>query len=433
MTQLAATPPDSALPQVSRLGAASSLLLLTTIFMACTGTFERFGVSAIVWLLIYGITAIQIVGHHKQVIQSVHSSWFILLLPLVAFLSTFWSADPGRSFYASIQFMYTTLIGIWIGSTFAPRRIFQTLCLATGIGVLASVINESVQLIPAYDQADYVGAERFLVGIFAQKNVLGFAIDLFALSLIVVGFQTGKLLPMIFFALLLWFPLRAAHAVSATLVFVFTLTLPLIWWTWGKERSKIVFALLGWIAALAMIFTAFAVDIDLVDRSLESLGKDSTLTGRTYLWSIGWQTFLDHPVLGVGYQAFWQPGIFRESQMMRNALGETINGFHSAYIEVLVATGVVGVVVFVALLAGTLSRCIRWFKRDPSIEGLGSIFLLVSVIILAPIEVVIFRQHEIFYLLTVTFFVASYREIRVPEGIRCNSLPKAVGHVASRL
>ena len=402
------------------------------IFTTSTQTFTRFGVSDSVWVLIYGITAVQIVRHHKQVIASVHSSWFILLLPLVTLLSTFWSADPGRSLYASIQFIYTTVIGIWIGSTYPPRRIFQALCVATGIGVLASVINDSVQLIAAYDQADYVGAERFFVGIYAQKNVLGEAIDLLALSLIVVGFQTGRLLPMMIFAILLWFPLSAAKSASSLLIFVFMLTLPLVWWVAGKERNRIVFVLLGWIVGLAIVFVTLAADIDFVDRSLESLGKDSTLTGRTYLWSIGWQIFLDHPVLGVGYQAFWQPEIFQESEAIRNALKETINGFHSAYIEVLVATGIIGVVIFVVVLTAALRRCIRWLCVNPSIEALGSIFFLVSAIILTPLDLVMFRPHESFYLLTVIFVVASYRETHFSERMQGVNVPAAAGHVASR-
>ena len=297
MTRLPATLHDPALPQVSRHWVLNSFLVLVMIFMASTQIFWRFGLSDIVWLLIYGITAIQIVKHHEQVIQSVHSSWFVLLLPFFTLLSTFWSADPGRTLYASIQLIYTTLIGIWIGSTYTPRRIFQALCVATGIGVLASVINDSVQFIAAYDQADYVGAERFFVGIYAQKNVLGEAIDLLALSLLVVGFQTGRLLPMMIFAILLWFPLSAAKSASSMLIFMFILTLPFVWWVAGKERNRIVFALLGWIVVLAIVFISFAADIDFVDDGLETLGKDSTLTGRTYLWSIGWHIFLDHPLI----------------------------------------------------------------------------------------------------------------------------------------
>lgn len=430
MNRLSFRFPESALPEVSRLGELKSLLVLVFVFMASTQLFWRYGFSDMAWLLIYVIVSIHMVIHHKQFIPSVHSSWLVLLLPLVTLLSTFWSADPGRSLYASVQLLYTTLLAIWIGSAYAPRQIFQALFLATGIGVLGSVINDFMEFVPAYAQADYIGAERYFVGIYGHKNVLGQVIHLLAVSLIVVGFQIGKPLLAMILAALLWFPLSAAQSVTSMLMFMCTLTLPLVWWVAGKKQIRLIAALLGWIVFLAVVFVAFAVDIDFAGRGLEKLGRDSTLTGRTYIWSIGWQSFLEHPLLGVGYQAFWQPGLFEGSREIRNSLQESINGFHSAYFEVLVATGVFGVFLFVAVLARTMWRCLAWFNREPSVEALGGIFIVMSAIILTSVEVVMFRQHEIFYLLTVSFFVASYRGARLAERRQGEDVPEG-GNLAS--
>jgi exopolysaccharide production protein ExoQ len=432
VNRLSATLPALALPEVPRLLALNSFAVLVVIFMNATQTFTRFGLADFVWVLTYAITTIQLIINHKRLAASIGSSWFILLLPVVTLLSTLWSLDPGRSLYASIQLIYTTLIGIWIGSTYPPRTIFRALCVATGVGVLASLLNDYVQLIEPYTQADYVGAERYFVGIYAQKNVLGEAIDLLALSMIVIGLQTGRLVLMMGCAILLLFPLSAAKSVSSMIIFAVVLILPLVWWVASKERSRIVLALLGWIAALAIVFVSVAVDIELVDSVLDSLGKDSTLTGRTYLWATGWQVFLDHPLLGVGYQAFWQPGVFQESEAIRASLKETINGFHSAYVEVLVATGIIGVVVFVAVLTAALRRCIQWFCATTSSEALGSIFFLLSAIILTALDLVMFRPHESFYLLTAIFFVASHREVRIATQMRSASILEAENAAACR-
>jgi hypothetical protein len=71
--------------------------------------------------------------------------------------------------------------------------------------------------------------------------------------------------------------------------------------------------------AIAMPVVAWLSGGDL-DQVLNAVGKDTTLTGRTALWSAAGASILAHPTLGVGYQAYWQVGSWGGGAVMANLL-----------------------------------------------------------------------------------------------------------------
>ncbi len=405
-------PPESivAAPQDSNLSCIISNSLLTLIFMAAAGTFTRLGVETPIWLLIYAMTAVALIIDQQRFVISMKTCWIMFLLPLITVASTFWSEDPAYTLYASAQFIYTAIIGVWIGSRFESPVIFRTLLVAMTIGVLASVANSYLYFIEPYDQDIFYGSEQYFVGIYAQKNVLGKVIVLTCLSLLIFGVRQGRLKLVMLPVIALLIPLSEAKSVSSILVYFAMLTLPVCWWLLHAVKRKFMLILAAWIAALVCMFILVAADVAIIDDFLAGVGKDSTLTGRTYMWSVGVEVIRDYPLLGVGFRAFWQPGIFTEVQEIHNLYGE-LNGFHNTYIEVLVATGMVGGLAFLLGLGAVLYRCVQWFHVRRSIESLGAIYLLVATISLSFFDVIAFRQHEVFYLLLVALFATSSRHV----------------------
>jgi O-antigen ligase len=75
-----------------------------------------------------------------------------------------------------------------------------------------------------------------------------------------------------------------------------------------------------------------------------------TLTGRTLIWSAGWELFREHPLLGVGANAF--------RLTVSRVLGEPIRlddpspapPAHNTFLSVLVEQGIVGLALFLALI-----------------------------------------------------------------------------------
>ena len=105
---------------------------------------------------------------------------------------------------------------------------------------------------------------------------------------------------------------------------------------------------------------------------------DATIVGRQTENLAAWNSFLDHPVIGVG------PGVyFREySRDYGNRLGlkylQSERRGHSLYLEMAADTGVIGLGAFLALVGTTLVLLYRaareWRRRDPERALLASSF-----------------------------------------------------------
>jgi len=83
-----------------------------------------------------------------------------------------------------------------------------------------------------------------------------------------------------------------------------------------------------------------------------------TLTGRTLIWTAGWQLFLEHPFLGVGANAF-RPAVSRVlAEPIRLESSSPAPPAHNTFLSVLVEQGVIGFAIFCALL-GSLAFAVE--------------------------------------------------------------------------
>ena len=389
------------------LGSFFDQILPTLTFLTAIGTFSRFGIDFLAWLSVYAISAYQILNNFPKFRDALITSWLILLVPLLTLVSTFWSAAPGHTFVMSLQFLYTTIIGLWLGAAYCPQRIFLAVCLATAFGVTASVLNGWLQIISAYSSYD-----GYFIGIFAQKNILGRVLVLLSLSLFVVGIRLKHPFTAAFLVMLLWIPLSAVESATSLIMFLLVLTLPVVWLILtGTDwlRLVVIFAAVGAVLFLTAVFSV--TDVDLIGKILDKLGKDSTLTGRTYLWSVGLKIFEWKPLFGIGFDAFWHAGIFAEARHIFATYGQAINGFHNTYIEVLVSLGLFGAAIFIVTMVAVLYRLSAWLISTRSIESLGALFFASIVMVMSLVEIIGFRNHDVSHILLVTFFVLAHRKL----------------------
>ncbi|TGV63220.1 O-antigen ligase family protein, partial [Mesorhizobium sp. M00.F.Ca.ET.158.01.1.1] len=93
-----------------------------------------------------------------------------------------------------------------------------------------------------------------------------------------------------------------------------------------------------------------------MDFVLGIFGKDSTLTGRTYLWEQGWNAAMRSPILGVGYAAYWVQGFAEAERLWNEFYITTRTGFHfhNTYVEALVELGFTGAVLISLIMLRTL-------------------------------------------------------------------------------
>lgn len=376
--------------------------------MTVVGTFYRLGVMAPLMLVIYAYAGLIIVQHVEKLTSILPVACLLFLLPAICFMSTLWSVEPLATLKNSVQYLYSGVIGVALGLRYSLRTLLVSLAIAMVLCVLISVANIFLEIVPAYKEDDYVGAERYLLGVYPQKNMLGNVLFLCALGLAYLGLIWRKSILMYLPMICLLPLLLEAKSTTALLFYLATLSIPFAWWFLTKLEYKIVWIVAGIVLLSTLLFVAIVLEIALIDEFLGAFGKERTLTGRTVIWATAFDVFEKRPWLGVGYQAFWNAPVFvPEVQLIRAAVLESISGFHNGHLEILVATGMFGLSAYWILIISVLAVC----TRDLLIEmrpGTLIVFYYVGLTTLKSFtESALCYQHDIDYLLYCAILVAS--------------------------
>jgi len=343
--------------------------------------------TAVVGLYVLPWTVIA-AARPRALIAGLKEGWPLFLLPIFALLSTAWSGYPSATFKSASEYLLTTFAAVAAASCVRPKTLLSALLAAlalvvalsagvniaraTNVGLFGSKNNFGLAVAMTLPVAWAVAADRRQPGVF---RLLGAAAVIGAPPLLLQSDSTGALIC----------SLATATAVCGAL---------------ALSRLTPV-ARMGTLAllacAIAMPVVAWLAGGDL-DQVLNAVGKDTTLTGRTALWSAAEASIAAHPTLGVGYQAYWQIGSWGAEQLWQISYVANKTGyhFHDTYLEVAVDLGLVGLAIFLATLAAMLVRVARAlvFSRIAP-ESMFAIYVVVLMLLRSPIEVDLFWQFQI--------------------------------------
>ncbi len=299
----------------------------------------------------------------------------LLLLPILAMISTLWSPAPQGTLRLAMQLLLTFVAAIIVARRVSLDRFL--LILFVGYAFICLLI---VPTIPASLANGQPLGSAFL----GSKNQVGFAAHMLIALALAVAVQpqqrpiarlsTLVALPMGLVILLLSQSAGARTSLAITLLtFVPILLLGKFKLPW---RVAIMIAVL---VALA-IALVFLPDIQTAwgDFRTNVLKKDATLTGRTQLWEAAARISAENPLLGQGYSSFWRRGNIDAEGLWRWAGIGSRNGFnfHNAFVEIRVELGWVGVVLLITTCAAIgVAAVVRQITR-PSISMACLISLL---------------------------------------------------------
>nr|WP_232474574.1 O-antigen ligase family protein [Roseomonas rubea] len=131
----------------------------------------------------------------------------------------------------------------------------------------------------------------------------------------------------------------------------------------GTSLGVLVVPAVGIVLLLAM---SGVLDEVMTGFVTEVLGKDATMTGRTLLWRTAWAEIGRHPMLGVGYYAFWLQGNPLVESIWRDfGIGSRMGfHFHNTVLEVAVELGWFGVIALLLTSCLALQRVYRLAMVD---------------------------------------------------------------------
>ncbi|MGI8979945.1 MAG: O-antigen ligase family protein [Pirellulaceae bacterium] len=121
-------------------------------------------------------------------------------------------------------------------------------------------------------------------------------------------------------------------------------------------KSKLIAGYLAVLAGLTGIFLLMLAGKDPLTQLFEAamLGRDddvASLSGRSLIWPICWEFIDQRPWLGYGYGSFWTP---LRIELFLEELQFSIFEAHNGYLELLLGTGIVGCVLYVASMVTSL-------------------------------------------------------------------------------
>jgi len=268
---------------------------------------------------------------------------FFCVYIFIMLLSSLLSETPEYSLKASFIFLIVTVCFIYVGKQYDMKKIFNLLLWYHTVVLFMSLVF-----------GNKTGAWN---GIYLHKNIFGATMAL-AGSLMYLQSVRKPKYKWLFLCLaaLAFFCVLQSQGGLARVLLVVLISLLVFLNFIRRLPPRLAFACMG-------IFLAIGISLGILITGnaeyiiVEKLGKDMTLTGRTYIWSRVVDAINRRPWFGYGYEGFWQFWRGADNPALLIRLSEA-DGFiphhsHNGYLDIGLNVGWLGLAAFiVSLLTG---------------------------------------------------------------------------------
>lgn len=148
----------------------------------------------------------------------------------------------------------------------------------------------------------------------------------------------------------------------------------------------LVFSSMSWVArrkvfvhimvAGAISLSIFALFFNSSGDMVESLGRNSTLTGRTAIWKEVIKLSNERPILGTGFESFWMGERLQAVWRVEEGIQEA----HDGYLEVYANLGWVGIATLALLIFTGYGNVMRAYRRDRALGSIKIAFFTTAII-----------------------------------------------------
>jgi exopolysaccharide production protein ExoQ len=357
-------------------------------------------------LVIIGLTGGYALLHLARLYQILLPRAFILAIPAVIVMSTLWSETRGETLKYALEFTITAGAGLMLSASRRPMSVLFGLFLA-----FASYIAVSI----AFGQSVFVGTTGTTAfsGLNYGKNMLA---DIASTGLLITGAtflvavaerRVVLVLAALVVAGLELYVVIAARSAGAMLGFglataVFGVLVLL------RPIGVLLRGTATFFLGLTLLLTALNYRLlsgAMIDASTRFFDKDTTLTGRVYLWQRAYDLINETPWLGKGFRSFWLQGNPDAEGLWQYAGISSRDGFnfHNTAIEILVHLGWFGLIVYGVVVTLALGFLVARFVMRPNLFVCFWLSVLIYELVRMPIESIGFTE---FYFSTVLLFMA---------------------------
>jgi exopolysaccharide production protein ExoQ len=290
----------------------------------------------------------------SPVIALAQRARLILVFPLLTIVSSLWSADPQQSVTSGVILLIFTSFAVYVVSRFPARRQFELIMLMGAVALPLSIVL--ALFVPSIGTS-----EAGWRGIFGHKQICA-AVSIFLMVTALHWECSGayrrifRAVYLLMCALLIVMSQSRTGWVLALVAVVITGTL------WVLQKMPAKQGLLVVLLAIPVTVAALYVLYVLSPGILTSVGKDSTLSQRTIIWSAAWDAVARRPLQGYGFAAFWK-GLYGPSQPVVLVAGWGLQQAQNGFLDVCLGVGLIGLGVVVAITWQGLRNAVRCFHR----------------------------------------------------------------------
>lgn len=286
-----------------------------------------------------------------------------LMLALIGLclFSVLWSIDPSGTVRRWIALAMTVLGAYALAARFSWRRLSELIAIAFGVMMVASVVLAVAVPSMGRMQELFVGAWR---GLWLEKNNLGAAMAIGFVASVAAALHNPS-------RRWLWLAASAGMVLCVLMSTSKTALMSLIiggggiGFIWLARRGPVTGIVLIWLAVCVMLaLTAFILVEP--EHVFTLLGKDPTLTGRTFIWDGIARVMKERPWQGYGYGVVWTD----EDDYAPLAKITAVAGFrayhaHSCWYEVWLNLGAVGLTLWALVFAEVWIKALyRTYRGD---------------------------------------------------------------------
>lgn len=347
------------------------------------------------WIGMLALTLIAVRRDFGAAFRLLRDPVVVLVVAYLAFaaMSLLWSYAPAISF-RRLVLQVIVVLSVILPSALATDRD-RMLERILAVIVMAVVLNFVVVLATPPGP---LGHE----GIYDHKNTLG-SMMMFAICLCLYGAATRRgTLRIVFLACVVMAFVALVESRSKTslglAVMMPALTFMAIAIARPVRMNVAAFVLFAAVFAIAAWFYISALTgYTFADMSMLLFG-DTTFTGRTIIWEFVLDVISRSPLVGQGYAAFWGVGAGSIVDTEAPALVARLQQAHNGFLDVFVETGLIGLIILLALIVATLLSAAKSLERQPALCWLA-ITLVLIVVSHNMLESSLFRSYSLAWLL----------------------------------
>ncbi len=383
------------------------------------------GVSGCVILLV--LFQIKVLSLERGIKGAWRNQIPLVLFVIYSICSLFWSSYFLASIYELLQMIFATLFGIYIVVRFKPETVFNIIVYFGVFSVLASVLllifNPQLARI---DNPFFHGAWR---GIYWHRNHMGSLMAFFSSILFLKIamnrhhlFQSITLSVIFILSTILVIGSRSATGILIYIILIGLLILGFLWLRFHALLRKKQY--IGLAAFLGLVLVLVFANLD---RLFSLLGRNSSLTGRIPLWiDLINRVWAQKPILGFGFGALWNQEAFRLALTSHQNWDYMIYFADNGFLDILLNTGLIGLILFLIFFVITGKRSINAFVRSRSLISLVPLLLFAYVFLANLSYSFFFEVDQFVWMLLIFSAILSFRILDsniVPNNNKSNPQP----------